>query len=261
MRARAACGVGGFVALLVACGAPASPPLNPDGFSYDPASMGSPLPAAPITPVRARTLGNTRTATGQAVVQGQAVGTFRNTYYDFPRETDFKGDKAKLMNASCTLIAEVPKAFHDAVCVQGSGQLGRGSTVSFAKRDCACAEVCPRTGQKICFDELDKQKFPFGRGAAGTAIMPLVSVAADTQVLPLGTVIYVPEFDGIPVPGSTEPLDGCFVVQDRGSRVKGEHLDFFAGHPDQTKWLNERVPSNQGVTVMTDVARCERLRR
>jgi 3D (Asp-Asp-Asp) domain-containing protein len=192
-------------------------------------------------------------------VAGTPLGTFRNTYYDFPSEKDFNGDKVKLMSASCAPIAEVPHAFYDAVCVQGSGKLAAGATVSFAKRDCSCALECSRTGQHICFEQLDAARFPFGRGASGVAIRPLVSVAADTKVIPLGTVIYVQEFDGMVLPGDTAPHDGCFVVEDRGGAVKGEHIDIFTGTPDVTREVNKKLPSNQGVTVLRDVQKCQRL--
>ena len=128
---------------------------------------------------------------------GKVLGTFRTTYDDFPSVKDFSGPNISLMNAKCQPIKDVPRAFYEAACVQGSGSLARGGTVSFAKRDCACAEVCPRTNQKICFDALDKQSFPWGRGAAGVPIAPLRSIAADTSVLPMGTVVYyLPELDG-----------------------------------------------------------------
>jgi 3D (Asp-Asp-Asp) domain-containing protein len=190
---------------------------------------------------------------------GHVLGTFRNTYYDFPAEGDHTGAAVSLMNASCQPIAKVPRGFYEAVCVQGSGSLKAGGTVSFSKRDCACAEVCPRTGQRICFDALDKASFPWGRGAAGTAITPLRTIAADTAVLPMGTIVYIPELDGAPRGEGGDTLDGCFVVEDRGMKVKGEHVDIFTGQPAQTAMLNERVPSNQGVTVVVDAPRCARI--
>jgi 3D (Asp-Asp-Asp) domain-containing protein len=187
------------------------------------------------------------------------LGTFRNTYYDFPREVDATGDDVALMNADCTPLAKVARGFHDAVCVQGSGVLRRGTTVSFARRNCACAEVCPRTGQRICFDALDANAFPWGRGAAGKPIVPMRSVAADTSVLPMGTVLYIPEFDGALRAGKDGTSDGCFVVEDRGLKVRGEHVDIFAGTAAQTAMLSARVPSNQGVTVVVDAPRCTHL--
>ncbi|AKV04537.1 hypothetical protein AKJ09_11200 [Labilithrix luteola] len=197
--------------------------------------------------------GNARTA------GGHVLGVFRNTYYDFPREADFSGPETPIMNASCAPIAKVPKAFFEAVCVQGGGSLRNGGTVSFAKRDCACAEICPRTGQRICFDALDAASFPWGRGATGRPIAPLRSVAADTSVLPMGTVLYIPELEGAPRGPDSEPADGCFVVEDRGLKVRGEHVDIFAGFPSQTAALNARVPSNKGVTIVVDSPRCAHL--
>jgi len=214
----------------------------------------------PIQP-SSRTIGgrpSPRESAAERAGGGRVLGTFRNTYYDFPSEADHTGPPVSLMSGSCQAIAKVPRGFFEAVCVQGSGALARGGTVSFAKRDCACAEICPRTNQRICFDALDKATFPWGRGAAGTAITPLRSVAADTQVLPMGTVLYIPELDGVAVTGQAAS-DGCFVVEDRGLKVQGEHVDIFTGQPSQTAALNAQVPSNQGVTVILDAPRCAHL--
>jgi 3D (Asp-Asp-Asp) domain-containing protein len=197
--------------------------------------------------------GDARPETPHGAAGGRVLGTFRNTYYDFPNEADHTGPPVSLMNARCEPIARVPRGFYEAVCVQGSGSLARGGTVSFAKRDCTCAEVCPRTGQRICFEALDKARYPWGRGASGAAIAPLRSVAADTNVLPMGTVIYIPELDGV------EGVDGCFVVEDRGLRVQGEHVDIFTGEPARTATMNARVPSNAGVTLVVDAPKCAHL--
>ena len=59
------------------------------------------------------------------------------------------------------------------------------------------------------------------------------------------------------LPGRYQPYspqwqaaDGCFVVEDRGLKVKGEHVDIFTGSTAVTAILNDKVPSNQGVTVV-----------
>ncbi len=208
--------------------------------------------------------GNVETFGGDAPepkskLQGRVLGSFRNTYYDFPSEAEHKGELVALKSPSCKTIAEVPRGFYESVCVQGSGTLKRGSTVSFAKRDCECAEICPRTSQKICFDELDKARYPWGRGATGGPITPLLTVAVDSDVIPLGTAIYIPEYEGLPrdVDRSAEH-DGCFVAQDRGLKVKGKHVDVFTGHPALTRMWNNLVPSNKGVTIVLDGPRCAR---
>lgn len=190
---------------------------------------------------------------------GRSLGTFRNTYYDFPSEADFQGDKLPLKSPRCETIRDVPRAFFETLCVQGSGTLATGGTVSFSKRDCECAEKCPRTGERICFDLLDARTFPWGRGATGKAITPLLSVAVDSDVVPLGTPLYIPELDGLPrEPAGQARHDGCFLAQDRGIRVKGKHVDVFTGHTSITTLWNNLVPSNQGVTVILDSPRCTR---
>ncbi len=190
---------------------------------------------------------------------GKVLGTFKNTYYDFPSESDFEGEAIDLMNASCRAIASVPRKFYESVCVQGSGTLKAGGTVSFAKRDCSCAAECPRTGQHICFDLLDKAQFPWGRGAIGKGITPLVTVAVDSTIIALGTSLYIPEYDGIARDASgTAKHDGCFLAEDRGLAVKGEHVDVFTGHREITQLWNRLVPSNSGVTIVIDSPRCKR---
>jgi 3D (Asp-Asp-Asp) domain-containing protein len=234
-------------------------PLVEEGEGGGGPSMGSMQPSGTGQRAQTRTLGQGAPKDPRAAAGGgRVLGQFRNTYYDFPREADHPAserDLVDVMSASCQSIAKVPRAFHDAVCVQGSGSLKKGGTISFAKRDCECAQICPRTNQKICFDALDPVAFPWGRGAAGKPIYPLRTIAADTSVLPLGTVVYLPELDGAGEPAS----DGCFVVEDRGVRVQGEHVDIFTGHPGQTAILNRQVPSNQGVTVVVDAPKCARL--
>jgi 3D (Asp-Asp-Asp) domain-containing protein len=193
---------------------------------------------------------------------GRVLGTFRNTYYDFPAESDFGGETTPLFDAGCQPIAQVKTQFHDQLCVQGSGLLSSGSTVSFAKRDCGCARVCPKTQQQICYESLDKRKFPWGRGAQGTAITPLLTVAVDSDVVGLGAALYIPEYEGLPIePGSTTVHDGCFIAEDRGLKVKGKHVDIFTGDPVITRFWNRQVPSNKGVTVVLEAPQCARARR
>lgn len=193
--------------------------------------------------------------TPRAVINdAPAEELYRNTYYDFPREGAGAKD-ATLYDASCAPIAPVTKAFHDQVCVQGSGKLMGGETVSFAKRDCACAAVCPRTSQKICFERLDPARFPHGRGAAGKPITPLRSVAVDTTLIPLGASVFIPDAVGLPRE-SGPPHDGCFVAEDRGIKVTGKHIDIFTGDPAVTARWNTLLPSNKGVRVKLNDPRC-----
>jgi 3D (Asp-Asp-Asp) domain-containing protein len=228
-------------------------PVADDGFvPFTPSPATTAASTASVSPTPAARL-NPR-APG-----GRVLGTFRNTYYDFPSESDFSGERVPLKNPRCKTIKSVARGFYESLCVQGSGTLTSGSTVSFAKRDCECAELCPRTGQHICFDELDSKAYPWGRGATGRAITPLLTVAVDSELVPLDTPLYIPEYDGIARDSARSALhDGCFIAQDRGVRVKGEHVDVFTGHRATTALWNGLVPSNRGVTVIVDHPRCAR---
>jgi 3D (Asp-Asp-Asp) domain-containing protein len=79
-------------------------------------------------------------------------------------------------------------------------------------------------------------------------------------VIALGTALYIPDYHGLRDLGG-KAHDGCFVAEDRGSRVKGRHVDIFTGNPVLTASWNEAVPSNRGVRVVIDAARCAYLRR
>lgn len=228
----------------------------------------------PTSPLRSRVIGEAQApespVDNPAVVderialarwQGRVLGTFRNTYYDFPSEREFDGPMVTLHGPNCSPLARVRRPFFETLCVQGSGLLASGEVVSFARRNCSCAALCPRTEQKICFDALDRARFPWGRGAMGQAITPLLTVAVDSDVIALGTPVYIPEFEGLPrdLEGSATH-DGCFIAQDRGLRVKGKHVDVFTGEPALTRLYNRLVPSNRGVTVVVESPRCARAR-
>lgn len=67
-----------------------------------------------------------------------------------------------------------------------------------------------------------------GRTASGTMARP-GTIAADTKIYPLGTVIYV---DGY----------GYGRVEDRGGGIKGNHIDlFFRSHKQAQAWGRRTV--------------------
>lgn len=230
--------------------APTRPPATEAGEAPSVAS-GAPEPLPPIS-VKLGSSGKAPPKTSNA----EAGAVYRNTYYFFPEEPGYpeSGATRQLFDKKCRVIRNVSKEFHDKLCVQGSGRLATGETVSFAKRGCTCAATCPRSSQKICYEALDPAKFPWGRGANGRAITPLRSVAVDPSI-PLGTVLYVPEMNGLrDLDGKAH--DGCFVAEDRGSKVKGRQVDFFVGAAANGEAWNRAVPSNRGVHVVLGASQC-----
>lgn len=61
-----------------------------------------------------------------------------------------------------------------------------------------------------------------GRGITSTGVKAKEwrTVAADPEVLPPGTVVYIPHFTGA-------PNGGKFVVEDTGSAIRGRRLDVY----------------------------------
>jgi 3D (Asp-Asp-Asp) domain-containing protein len=252
-----------LLAALSAC-AP-SPPRVPVQLALQRAaapSVGQPSPLPPARhiggepdPLAAQRLAVAR----NDPAMGRKLGVFRNTYYDFPEERDYSGTAVEVFDESCQALARVPREFHDTLCMQGSGLLADGRTLSFKRRDCRCARRCPRSHQQICFEALAAERFPWGRGATGEPITPLLSVAVDVEVIPLGTPLFIPEYVGLPRdPANRSAHDGCFIAQDRGIQIQGLHIDVFTGEEALTRIWNRLVPSNRGVTVLLDSPFCSR---
>jgi 3D (Asp-Asp-Asp) domain-containing protein len=256
-----------LVTALAAC-APSPPWVRePTDSLALPVAPAAALPPSALPSTSVRRIGgepDPLAAQKQAVARGDAsigrkLGVFRNTYYDFPEEREYSGDSVEVFDASCQPLARVPLEFHDTLCMQGSGLLADGRTLSFAKRDCSCARRCPRSQQQICFEALEPQRYPWGRGATGDPITPLLSVAVDVDVIPLGTPLFIPEYLGLPRDlESHSEHDGCFIAQDRGIQIQGQHIDVFTGEEAVTRVWNRLVPSNRGVTVILDSPFCSR---
>jgi signal transduction histidine kinase/3D (Asp-Asp-Asp) domain-containing protein len=262
-----------LVALLPGCGGsewvrsqpPSGMRLEPNGewreavATASVSASGAPPPApthyeapAPLPPLPVSISGS-----GSGSASGSVEELYRNTYYYFPEEPNYPetGPTRQLFDAECKALRTVSQDFHDKLCVQGSGRLATGDTVSFAKRGCECAAECPRTGHKICYELLDRVAFPYGRGANGKAITPLRTVAVDSDAIALGRVLYIPEMNGLR-DMTGKPHDGCFIAEDRGSKVKGKHVDIFAGTSETAAAWNVAVPSNRGVHVIVDASQC-----
>jgi 3D (Asp-Asp-Asp) domain-containing protein len=82
---------------------------------------------------------------------------------------------------------------------------------------------------------------PFGDGAGGFQVVPFRSIAVDTRLIPLGTVLYIPAARGtaITLPSGRKAVhDGYFFASDRGGAIKDNHIDVFAG-----LWTTNPFPS------------------
>ena len=117
----------------------------------------------------------------------------------------------------------------------------------------------------MCYTVLDKRLFPWGQGARSNPLVPLRSWAVDRNVLPLGTVVYLPRWDGVMVP-AVDGLggfvhDGCFRADDTGGAINGNHFDFFAGTGGMWRALERVFPTRTNFEVRRAASRCDYLAR
>ena len=190
------------------------------------------------------------------------LGSVWNTYYYVAQETDHRGELADtpLLSSGCDFLADVPKAFHDDLCIEGSGLLSDGRIVNYSSsctRQCFAAVPCGRRRYKICYRVLDPERYPWGMGSQGRVLEVDRSIAVDPKVIPLGTVLYLPELDGALPPGRSAPHDGCVRADDVGGAIKGEHIDLFASTRRRWRAWERILPTRSWFTVIMHHPRCD----
>jgi 3D (Asp-Asp-Asp) domain-containing protein len=191
--------------------------------------------------------------------EGTPIGTLWNTYYYLSVESEFSGpDDTTLYDSSCDPVAQVPAAFSDAACIEGSGRLTDGTVVNYAST-CSCGRPCP-TGGTVCWAAVDAARFPWGQGARSNPLVPLRSLAVDRDFIALGTSLYLPAWDGYAVPrvgdvgGFTH--DGCFEAADVGGAIDGNHVDIFSGTAQMRQTLEGVFPTRTDFDAYVNSPRC-----
>ncbi len=178
---------------------------------------------------------------------GTLIGDFYITYYWMVLEADYSGaDSTPLKDDNCAAtIATVPLGFADDVCIEGSGKLTDGTVINYSS-ECNCGFPCSNN-VTVCFALLDAAAFPWGQGSQSNALVPLRSWAVDNAVIPHGTLLYAPKWDGVVIP-SIDGIggfvhDGCFRADDVGNGINGQHYDFYAGSTKMWEALEVIHPS------------------
>jgi 3D (Asp-Asp-Asp) domain-containing protein len=72
----------------------------------------------------------------------------------------------------------------------------------------------------------------FGKGCRNYNLVPFITIAVDTSLIPIGSVIYVPEAKGAKytnMEGKLVEHEGLFFAGDVGSKILGNHIDIFLG--------------------------------
>ena len=66
------------------------------------------------------------------------------------------------------------------------------------------------------------------RDSMGCRVSPMRTLAVDPHVIPKGSVVFIAETVGLPMPGGGVH-DGLWYASDVGGAIKGERIDLFTG--------------------------------
>lgn len=120
-----------------------------------------------------------------------------------------------------------------------------------AQIDCATTlKIDPRTRPWII--SVGRSVFapargPYGDGVQGFVLVPYRTIAVDPTVIPIGSVVYIPQTRGMKIrSAATTSLshDGYFFAADSGGAIKGHHIDIFCG-ADESNCLPDLIASDE----------------
>jgi 3D (Asp-Asp-Asp) domain-containing protein len=171
--------------------------------------------------------------------------------FDDPDETSFAPvDGVDLYTRDGYLIGSFSEKFAWSLRMEGSGVLSDGRVINTAG---AC-----EFGYGTCFETLDPEHHPYGRGAGQRPLLPFKSVAVDPTVISIGEPLYIPEFDGMRLPdGSVH--DGCVRADDTGGGIKKQKMDFFVVTYRSFRFLLNELWGVSWVTPHVEAPRCRYL--
>lgn len=174
-----------------------------------------------------------------------------------PKKVLTESEKAKYITPTIYYISDFTDAttcgdMADILLRKAKGNVAKVSICRKAQKSCAMQGSCYITvdGQKTLinyhkkvdnlyqFMVVDRSICKHGLGDSSDSkqnykamcLDPFYSVAADTSIYPLGTVVYIPAVRGTAIPdGSIH--DGYFIVRDTGGNIDGRgRFDFFTGN-------------------------------
>ncbi len=143
-------------------------------------------------------------------------GQFRPTFYRTVDETQFTGGKTvAVRDAEGNEIAAVSENFKKHLDIEGSGRLADGRVINFHSR----------ATDGIRYRVVDVR---FGLGVRNYQLLPYRSIAVDPTKILIGSVVFIPQAVGIPLPDGTFH-DGYFFAHDIGGAIKNDRIDLYVG--------------------------------
>lgn len=185
-------------------------------------------------------------------IPDKILGEFQLTYYWMASERKGASERdVQLYTKKCKPLVKVSKSFAARLAREGTGKLLDGRTINVSG-DCAC-------DHKPCFFAVGRGR-RWGVGVYERPLSPFRSVAVDPAEVSIGTLLYIPELDGLTMPGR-KPWggfvhDGCVVADDTGGNVTGNQIDLFVAQKPHYYSFYRRYRMKR-VTVLDGQGRCE----
>ncbi len=163
---------------------------------------------------------------------------------------DLDHDENDLYTRDGLFIGSFPERFIAALNMEGTARLSDGRVLNYHGR-------C-RYGTGTCYETLDPEQHPYGRGAGQRALVPFKSVAIDPRMVPIGEPLYIAEFDGLLLPdGSVH--DGCVRADDTGGNIKQRKMDFFVESSENWRAISRNLLGTVWMTPQIEHPRCRYL--
>lgn len=153
------------------------------------------------------------------------LGEFVPSFYQIVDESDAAFDvdaeTRVIRDRNADTLAYVLVEFYNRLMIEGCGRLRDGRIVTYDTR----------IDEEIRFKVTEA---PFGEGYGTVPLVPYRTIAVDSAVIELGSILYIPSVVGVQLSDGSEH-DGVFVAEDIGSAIGGNRIDFFVGFDDHIR--------------------------
>ncbi len=120
--------------------------------------------------------------------------------------------------AMAALIPNVSNAASDPI----------GEVLSQIQAAGATALKAPELLMKATYYYIGGGAGPRARDSMGCKVVPMRTLAVDPRVVPKGSVVFIKQTVGLPLPGGGMH-DGLWYASDIGGAIKGQRIDLFTG--------------------------------
>ena len=159
------------------------------------------------------------------------LGNFQPTFYWVALEKNNNEPKTEILkDRKGHALARVSADFFSEIRMEGTGKLLDGRVLNFAS-----VVSLPGGGHEVRYLVCPPDA-PYGYGVNGYKLVPFRSIAVDTRVIPIGSIIYMPAAKGV-ILSSGEIHDGYFLAVDVGDMINDQHIDIFTGYGNQAEFF------------------------